>query len=194
MTTALFELAPSLQRLIDSRLDNIDRALMGSDLSRYERRQIVSSVEDQIHEMIDRLGKEEPSREDILRILGSLDPPEAYGNGDAVPSYVLERGIERKSPIAASPATPPRVSPLAIISLVLAGLAFVSSPLVMFLGILIMPLTFLLALGGQICGVVSLSQISSSHGTRTGAWMSIIAISMFPFIATGMLGLFLMEY
>ena len=87
------ELAPSLQRLVDARLDNIDRALLSTDISRYERRQIVSAVEDQIQELVARIDKDEPSREDLFRILASLDPPEAYGSGSMQQDLEQEAGL-----------------------------------------------------------------------------------------------------
>ncbi len=90
MNALLTELAPSLQWLVDARLDNIDRALLSTDISRYERRQIVSTVEDQIQELVARIDKDEPSREDLLRILASLDPPEAYGSGS------MQQDLERE--------------------------------------------------------------------------------------------------
>ena len=93
MNALLTELAPSLQRLVDARLDNIDRALLSTDISRYERRQIVSAVEDQIQELVARIDKDEPSREDLFRILASLDPPEAYGSGSMQQDLEQEAGL-----------------------------------------------------------------------------------------------------
>jgi hypothetical protein len=100
MTELLTELAPSLQKLVDARLDNIDRALLSTDVTRYERRQIVSAVEDQIQELVARIDKDEPSREDILRILASIDPPEAYGTGSMHPA--MEGTVQRAARIASS--------------------------------------------------------------------------------------------
>jgi hypothetical protein len=69
----------SLQPLIDSRLDTIDRMLLGR-LPRAERLEIVHEVESQIFELLtERVGESsEPTREDILAVLARLDPPEAY--------------------------------------------------------------------------------------------------------------------
>src|SRR4051812_37924107 len=68
----------SLQTLIDSRLDTIDRMLLGR-LPRGERLEVVREVESQVFEHLqERAGGEELSREDVLDALRRLDPPEAY--------------------------------------------------------------------------------------------------------------------
>jgi hypothetical protein len=70
-------LSESLQRLIDSRLDTIERMLLGR-VARAERMAIVRDVESQIHELLSERETDEPSREDVLSVLARLDPPEAY--------------------------------------------------------------------------------------------------------------------
>jgi hypothetical protein len=67
----------TLQTLIDSRLDTIDRMLLGR-MPRGERLEIVREVESQIFELLQSRCGGEPTREDILAVLGRLDPPEAY--------------------------------------------------------------------------------------------------------------------
>ena len=193
MNTAVFELAPSLQRLLDARLDNIDRALLGSDLSRVERRQIVSSVEDQIHEMIDRLGREEPTREEILHILASIDPPEAYGDGTSGRRDVSELRLSRSLQSSENVSSKTGTSTLGILGLVLSGLCILTGPSIFFLGILAIPFLILLSLSGMICGIVSLCQISASQGKLTGTWMGVVAVTTFPLMALGLCLLVLME-
>jgi hypothetical protein len=83
-------LSESLQSLIDSRLDTIDRMLLGR-VARAERVAIVREVESQIHELLGERETDEPSREDVLAVLARLDPPEAYlpeegGATDSPPS------------------------------------------------------------------------------------------------------------
>jgi hypothetical protein len=63
--------------LIDSRLDTIDRILMGR-LPRAERVDIVREVESQIFELLGQRHNDELDREDVLTVLRRLDPPEAY--------------------------------------------------------------------------------------------------------------------
>ena len=77
MSVATTELSRSTQHLIDSRLDTIDRMLLGR-VSRQERLEIVREVEAQIFEQLHERGADEFSREDVLAVLGRLDPPEAY--------------------------------------------------------------------------------------------------------------------
>ena len=66
-----------LQSLIDSRLDTIDRMLLGR-VGRAERMSIVREVESQIQELLGERDTDDFSREDVLAVLGRLDPPEAF--------------------------------------------------------------------------------------------------------------------
>jgi hypothetical protein len=77
MTVATAQISESLQVLIDSRLDTIERMLLGR-LSRQDRLAIVREVESQIHELLEECNSEELTREDVLAVLARLDPPEAY--------------------------------------------------------------------------------------------------------------------
>jgi hypothetical protein len=93
MSVATTELSRSTQHLIDSRLDTIDRMLLGR-VSRQERIEIVREVEAQIFEQLHERGADEFSRDDVLAVLGRLDPPEAYlpeVEGDAGPVPVRTR-------------------------------------------------------------------------------------------------------
>ena len=77
MTVAAAQISESLQTLIDSRLDTIDRMLLGR-VSRQDRLAIVREVESQIHELLQERNTDELTREDVLAVLARLDPPEAY--------------------------------------------------------------------------------------------------------------------
>jgi hypothetical protein len=77
MTIATAQISESLQTLIDTRLDTIDRMLLGR-VSRQERLAIVTEVESQIHERREASDAEDLTREDVLAVLARLDPPEAY--------------------------------------------------------------------------------------------------------------------
>jgi hypothetical protein len=77
MTVATDQISESLQTLIDSRLDTIDRMLLGR-VSRQDRLAIVREVESQIHELLTATDADELSRDDVLAVLARLDPPEAY--------------------------------------------------------------------------------------------------------------------
>jgi hypothetical protein len=89
MMVATARISDSVQILIDSRLDTIDRMLLGR-LSRQDRLAIVREVESQIHELIQASETDELTREGVLAVLARLDPPEAYlpdeteGDGEPV--------------------------------------------------------------------------------------------------------------
>ncbi len=92
MTVATVErihLSQALQSMIDSRLDTIERMLLGR-VPRAERMAIVGEVESQIHELLGEREAHDLSREDVLAVLARLDPPEAYlpedGPGDSTPA------------------------------------------------------------------------------------------------------------
>jgi hypothetical protein len=127
-------LSGSLQTLVDARLDAVDRALLGRT-SRQERLNVVGEVEARIHELLhERCGGAEPSRDDVLAVLGRLDPPEAYLAED------LDDEAPRASrPRSQAPALAPAISPrsrfarqsamLGLISLAMVLLAPLSYPL-----------------------------------------------------------------
>ena len=75
MTAA--ELHSDLRKLIDARFDAIDRVLMSAQISWSERRSIVGEVETQVFELLARRTPN-PTQEDVLAVLDSLDPPESY--------------------------------------------------------------------------------------------------------------------
>lgn len=75
MTAA--EFSPEFRHLIDSRLDAVDQALLRVAVPYSERRNIVGEVETQIYELLSRRSQD-PSREDVLAVLDSLDPPDSY--------------------------------------------------------------------------------------------------------------------
>jgi hypothetical protein len=77
MTVAAAQISESLQMLIDSRLDTIDRMLLGR-IPRQDRLAIVREVESQIYELLPAHESQELTREDVLAVLARLDPPEAY--------------------------------------------------------------------------------------------------------------------
>jgi hypothetical protein len=75
MTAA--ELNPELRKLVDARLDAIDRILVSAQVSWSERRSIVGEVETQIFELLARRSQI-PNLDDVLAVIDSLDPPESY--------------------------------------------------------------------------------------------------------------------
>jgi len=77
MTGTTIQLPRALETLIDSRLDTIDRMLVGR-VHRQDRLAIVREVESQIYDLLQEGEHEEHSRESVLAVLARLDPPEAY--------------------------------------------------------------------------------------------------------------------
>ena len=91
MMVATAQISESLQMLIDSRLDTIDRMLLGR-LSRQDRLAIVREVDSQIHELIQASEGDELTREDVLAVLARLDPPEAYLPNETDGGSITVRG------------------------------------------------------------------------------------------------------
>ncbi len=77
MTGTTVQLPRALETLIDSRLDTIDRMLVGR-VPRQDRLAIVREVESQIYDLLQEGEHGERSRESVLAVLARLDPPEAY--------------------------------------------------------------------------------------------------------------------
>jgi hypothetical protein len=102
-----------LQVLIDSRLDTIDRMLLGR-LPRAERLEVVREVESQVFELLQgRSDGGEVTRDDVLDALRRLDPPEAYlpeefGSepGPRPTGAIRPRPAGHPVPTAASPRSP----------------------------------------------------------------------------------------
>jgi hypothetical protein len=101
--TASINVSESLQALIDSRLDTIERMLVGR-VPRSERTEIVREVESQIYELLSERGSEEPTREDLLGVLSRLDPPEAYLTETAASELLPIRGASVQQSIPPAPA------------------------------------------------------------------------------------------
>lgn len=76
-TMTSVRLDSAVQALIDSRLDTIDRMLLGR-VPRQDRLDIAREVEAQIFDHLQERGLDDPTRDDVLSVLARLDPPEAY--------------------------------------------------------------------------------------------------------------------
>ena len=167
-TQAARRLSPLLQRLVDERLDGIDRALRQAGSGRAERGQIVDEVERQLWEMLPDSAAA-PTRRDVLAALAKLDPPEAYLPDDPAPKSRSER--EAPAPAEASAVVAPPTSALAVVSCVLSGLGL----LVVAIGTLAFPPAFVAAvpmlLAALVCAIVAGVQIS--RGRQSGAaWVA----------------------
>ena len=151
MSVATTELSRSTQHLIDSRLDTIDRMLLGR-VSRQERLEIVREVEAQIFEQLHERGAEEPTRDDVLAVLGRLDPPEAYlpeEEGDLGPVSPRRSSIPRAVRIEPSVGGSPRGAKASgIVGLAALVLILLGGPLVFGLCVLMQSEVALFMLGG----------------------------------------------
>lgn len=177
--SAVISLDRAQQHLINLRLDSLDRILIDSGVSRSERSEIVQAVEDQIYEMLDQHG-EGITRDGVLQLLRSLDPPEAYCGEDArVDLLACSAHVSRRE-AASAPQTlnvqmqhvaTSKYSGLAITSFVL-GLLSIPT-------IIVFPLGGLFALIGSIFGTIALPQIALSQGRLCGSWMAYVSYSLF---------------
>ncbi len=178
--------------LIERRLDAIERNLMESRVSREKRREIVQAAESQIHELL-AAHDGELTREVVLQVLWSLDPPESYCGDEASQLPVRAArfvgparltlpptgGIQPVPPayIGGVQACPtgqcvqPKTSGFAFAALVLALLSIPA--------IILIPIGSILALAGAICGAVAWFQISASGGSLRGKWMAIFSFVIF---------------
>lgn len=180
------ELTVPLRQLIDARLDNIERALMTQTMSRGDRQQILTAIEEQIFEMLDRNSGEEPTRDEVLGVLAKLDPPEAYL--EPMENQTLEpqqrRTLEHSAPFTSKP-TPQLKSEwnlMAVIGLVATCMACVGAMtwwLVGFAGLL--PLTVVTSVA-QTCGVVAVCQILQRRPKERGFWMAVIGCCSLPLV------------
>ena len=164
MSVATTELSRSTQHLIDSRLDTIDRMLLGR-VSRQERLEIVREVEAQIFEQLHERGVDEASREDVLAVLGRLDPPEAYlpeegGELGPAPPRIAPGPRSRPTP-SANGAEDSSAKVSGILSVVGISMLLLGVPLTYGVAVLFQSEAVLFILGG---GVLALTLISAIVG------------------------------
>ena len=168
--TAVVTLSPCLQYLVDSRLDSVERALLGANVSRAERREITQSVEDQILELLSRQGETEPTRDGVLTVLAMIDPPEAYIPADFAPQFRCSVRHDDRPDSSSSDQRLPHVAPLAITSCVLGLISLVTLPVI--------PLFAVAGVAATNSGSVALAQIHYSGRSLKGVWPSIVGISV----------------
>lgn len=163
MTVATLTLTEAAKALIDSRLDTIDRMLLGR-VPRADRLAIVKDVEAQIHEHLQESDLDEIDRESALAVLARLDPPEAYlpeeGELEPVESRIT---VAPRSPRHGRPRKEPMIGKaggivgiVALVSVLLCPVAyllaiFLENLVVMLIG---SGLAFLLSFIGGIVGLV----------------------------------------
>jgi hypothetical protein len=186
MTTAQMELESSLQALVDDRLDAIDRVLLRAGVSRGERRTIVEEVEAQVHELLSRKTSGDPQRADVVAVLATLDPPEAYA-----PEPYRHRVREN----AGTPVIRMRHPQLSLLAMGAAGGGVFATFIAAFLSLLIFEgelgeIALLLGIGLLLpaslavtsCGILAIVRIRRSNGWLFGLRAAIFAAIIFPLL------------
>lgn len=180
------ELTFPLRQLIDTRLDNIERALLTQAMSRGDRQQILAAIEEQIFEMLVVNGEEEPTRDGVLAVLAKLDPPEAYL--DAIENEGVERQQRRNldrsgqmfnRPISATKAPWNTLAVIALVTSCLACLGALTWWIVGYAGLL--PLAVVTSVA-QTCGVIAICQILQRRPNERGFWMAVIGCCSLPLV------------
>jgi hypothetical protein len=206
MSQALPELPDDARRLIDERLDAIERVLLARNVSRLERRDIIDGVEAQIYDMLSARPETDP-REAVAAVLAALDPPEAFATaGETGPAAMgpppgktdsdwlasfafirrlrqrLRRFWERQPEMR-------RLSPPALVAAIWAGLAvtivilsvslFRPSPLVMFFWSWTV---FPLPIAVTVLGFLAVRRIRASAGSEYGLRLALVETFFFPVV------------
>ncbi len=162
------DLAPSLQRLIDARLDTIERTLMSNGAPRSDRKQIVAAIEDQLLEMLSRIEGGEPTREDVLKVLAALDPPEAFLE-DGVPPLMDAIPQRRSLPLRRVP----KYNVLAVVGFVATCINLFFGLSWWIMGMFGLMLVCVVSIAATACGIIALCQLQQKP--ERGLWMGIIA-------------------
>jgi hypothetical protein len=175
MTGTMVQLPRALEMLIESRLDTIDRMLVGR-MPRPDRLAIVREVESQIYDLLQEGEHDEHTRESILGVLARLDPPEAYlpeeTSGEPTRAALP---LTRRSRIASEPhGTNAQVGRTSGILGLVAAFMLLLSPLPYVLGLLLeSEIVMLCGWGAEILTVFALSILGIVLGTYArckGAW------------------------
>ncbi len=179
-------LDPALQSLVDARLDTIDRMLLGR-VPRADRLGILREVESQIEELISQKDPANLGREDILAVLGQLDPPEGY-LPEMLPTSDVQMSATRPSTKSTSQGKTPggpakKTGNTALLGGLMSLLSliaiFLLTPVVLFIGFLVFPymlfvlpvvaiVSFAFATTGLILGIKNFGQ---------GAWPIIAVVT-----------------
>lgn len=197
MMMTRLELDAPLRTLIDGRLDTIERVLLQAEVSRAERVSIVEEVENQIHELLSRRTSGEPTRADVLAVLASLDPPEAYAPEGYRERLVEQHRVENRRRL-------PQPSMLAVgsaaggvLTLLLLALGFALNGFESEAGLLLMSPLILLGAGLVTAGgIVSILRIRRSEGWLFGLPAALFAALLFPLLGANCLlviGLMLLD-
>jgi hypothetical protein len=130
MTLSAVELSESLQDLVDSRLDTIDRLLLRR-IPRRDRLAIVREVDARVFELLRGRGTDEPTRDDVLGVLAQRDPPEANlpAQSDSETEPSVPRTVTHSSAVHGAKKAEPRAARAAGILGIAATALVLLSPL-----------------------------------------------------------------
>lgn len=207
MSQALPELPDDSRRQIDDRLDAIERVLLGRNVSRLERRDIVDGVESQIYDMLSARPETDPC-EAVAAVLAALDPPEAFATAgesrstdpDQPPltpgsdwlgdNFGFIRHLRRRWKRFWSPRPETRrLSPPALVGALWAGLAVTivafsmaflrpSGPLMFFWSWTVFPAPIAVT----VLGFLAVRRIRASAGREFGLPLALIETFLFPVV------------
>jgi hypothetical protein len=205
MSQALPELPDDARRLIDERLDAIERVLLARNVSRLERRDIIDGVEAQIYDMLSARPETDP-REAVAAVLAALDPPEAFATagetGPAMPPPGASGGDWQAAAASSirrlrlrwrrwwSPQPEIcRISPPALVAVIGAGVAVLMVALIMAfsrpkpVGMPLVCLTVLsAAVGVTVLGFMAVRRIRASAGSEYGLRLALVESFLFPVV------------
>lgn len=87
---------PEAERLLTEHLRAIDERLRRTGAPAEARRQVVEDVRAQVRETAWTRGGADAKAQDVAAVLAEMDPPEAYGTGDAAERFDQERMAEER--------------------------------------------------------------------------------------------------
>ncbi len=196
MTSLTLEMPPSLQRLVNERLDAIDRVLLLSGLPRPERQAAVAEVDSQIHEMLAQRAPAGPERHDLLAVLSQLDPPEAFLSEESAAAQLGPAAVspQRKqlqpqpSVLALCSAVAGLIGGLSIVG-VIVGYLYDSEAVALLSGMIALLMGILATIGG----VVSIFRIRESKGFEFGLPLAVFATLFLPLALLDLAQLFVVQ-
>jgi hypothetical protein len=199
MTMMTMELAPPLQRLVNERLDAIDRVLLMSGVPRDERQTTVSEVDSQIHEMLLQREGTELERGDLLAVLSKIDPPEAFLT-DEIPAHALPMLAvsARKAPAAPLKPQPPVLAIASALAGLCGGISIIgvivgyvseSEAIALLCGMMALLMGILATIGG----VVSIFKLRDSSGQQFALPLAVFATLFLPLALLDISQLFVVE-
>ena len=182
-------LPADLRKLLDLRLDDIERMLLQASVSYSERHHILDEVEAHVFELLARTDGA-ATRDRLQSVLDSLDPAEAY-----VPEELRGKQVEFVLPTDLPSNTPApiaeirsRPSQLAILSGLFAATSLIGYSIAQYQQLPSENFYERCLLAASLMGLVSLVRVQLSEGRLHGFRFALFAVLLMP-VAWGELGL-----